>query len=86
MKRYVAIYMPDVRYKEMPVFQYNENNKRFEYENKDDLPFSYPVEVILTDKDWMIFWVNGEEFDDVEKYTFNYTLGKVVEDYEINEY
>jgi len=82
LKRYAAIYIPDVRFKELPVFVYKEEeNKFYSYSG-----IEYTADVILIDKDWMLFTVNGEEFDNVEKYYFNNLMGKIVEDHEINEY
>lgn len=64
-----AIYINDLNYNEMVVFIYNKESNRFEHDSKDEegVKFSYPVEVIYFDADWIVFTVENREVSEITK-------------------
>lgn len=60
----VAIYIPDVRRFDMPVFEYYAEKNQFIYERLDDHDLSeiylaYDVDSVLGDEEWLVFLVTG---------------------------
>ena len=59
-----AIYIGDVRFNECNVFEYNGETKMFHMIN--DKEISYPFEVVMSDKDFIVFITDGESAFQVE--------------------
>ncbi|MBN3352065.1 hypothetical protein CF086_17355 [Clostridium botulinum] len=56
MKKIKAIYIGDIRHKQCPVFELNEQNDCFEM--LIDKEFKYDKKCVEEDADWIIFEVN----------------------------
>ena len=56
-----AIYLPDVRYKTMLIFELK--NDRFICVT--DSAFFYSIDTVLSDSDWMIISINDDEIENV---------------------
>lgn len=52
-----AIYIPDLRYDKIPIFELNKDK----FINIKDAHLSYPVDIVLSDKDWLIVSVDTDE-------------------------
>jgi hypothetical protein len=79
MGEIVAIYIPDRRYEQIPVFKLNDEQSKFIHED-----FEYSAEVILIDFDWEVYSVDGDDFAKFNKYELNQLLGSIVDDDEID--
>ena len=53
-----AIYTGDTRFNVCHVFQYNEENKKFEM--IDDKEIAYDFEEVMNDSDFIVFLTDGE--------------------------
>ena len=79
MGEIVAIYIPDVRYEQIPVFRLNEEQTKFTHEE-----FEYSAEVILIDFDWEVYRLDGNDFAKFNKYELNQLLDNIVDNDEID--
>jgi len=53
-----AIYTGDVRFNECNVFKYNLETKKFHMINDNEI--SYPFEVVMNDRDFVVFASDGD--------------------------
>jgi hypothetical protein len=56
-----AIYLPDIRYNTMLIFELKEDK----FICVTDSGFFYPVETVLSDSDWMVVSINDDEIENV---------------------
>lgn len=56
-----AIFKPDCRYKDAPVFKYNNKSGYFEHKIKGAEPLQIKFEVVMNDKDWMVFIIKNNK-------------------------
>ena len=61
-KEFRAIYLYDLGYENMPVFEYNFETKAFDMIGNPEL--SYLLEWVIRDKDFIIFEVVKDKWDD----------------------
>lgn len=59
-----AIYIGDVRYNQINVFEYNPKTKEFHMIN--DKSFSYPFECVMEGKNWLVYFIDGEKVYSME--------------------
>lgn len=52
-----AIYIPDLRYDKVPIFELNGDK----FICIDDTELYYPVDVVISDKDWIIVSIDTDD-------------------------
>lgn len=59
--KFRAIYIGDVRHEVAPIFEFNPEEQRFEMTN--NLEFSYSVEQVIEDDDFIVCKIWSDEFE-----------------------
>ena len=54
-KKYTAIYINDLKDHDVPVFIFHEDIEQFEYYTDKGVRLFYSADIILKDKDWLLF-------------------------------
>lgn len=57
-----AIYLPDLRYNKIQIFELKGTN----FIGVDDPSFVYPVDTVISDKDWLIVSINTDNENDLK--------------------